>query len=98
MLKRQIAVNGDEDVDLPRRKSEQFAISNRCPTHLLCGLDLVIDDVTSQPPVDTFVEEDFHETDSISRSFACSRNAMTCSRVTDGKPSRNSSMESPASK
>ncbi len=27
-----------------------------------------------------------------------SKNAMTCSRVTDGKPSRKSSMESPASR
>src|SRR5450631_4824842 len=28
--------------------------------------------------------------------FAASRNAMTCSRLTEGKPTKNSSMESPA--
>src|SRR5262249_39936436 len=33
-----------------------------------------------------------------SRFFASSKKAMTCSRVTDGNPSRKSSMESSASK
>jgi hypothetical protein len=50
-----------------------------------------------EPPVNALVEENPHVTDATSRSFAASRKAMTCSRVTVGKPARNSSIESPAS-
>src|SRR5580700_9130130 len=51
-----------------------------------------------KPPVDALVEQNSHETDSTSFSFASSRKAITCSRVTAGKPPRNSSIESPASR
>src|SRR5262249_43304661 len=53
--------------------------------------------LAAEPPVDTLVEQHPHETVSISRSFASSRKAITCSRVPDGNPSRKSSMVSPAS-
>ena len=68
------------------------------PTHLTDGLDIVTDNVTRQAPVNALVEEDSHDTVSINRSFASSRKAMTCSRVTDGNPSRKSSIASPASR
>ena len=61
-------------------------------------LDLVADDVTGEAPVKALVEEDPHEKEAISRSFACSRKAMTCFLPTDGKPSRKSSIDSPASR
>jgi hypothetical protein len=63
----------------------------------LGGLHFVGGKLAAEAPVDALVEQHPHETVSISRSFASSRNAMTCSRVTDGNPSRKSSIVSPAS-
>jgi len=45
-----------------------------------------------------FVKKNPQEAAATTRSFASSRNAMTCSLETLGKPAKNSSMLSPASK
>ena len=53
--------------------------------------------VFRQSAINTLVEQEFQAA-SVTASFAPrSRKAMTCSRETDGKPSRKSSMVSPAS-
>ncbi len=80
-----------------RSKTDAADLCGR-PTHLTRGLDLVADDLARETPVNALVDEYFHEAAATRRSFACSRNSMTCSRVTEGKPARNSSMESPASR
>src|SRR6266436_8689929 len=54
------------------------------------GLNLVGSKLAAEAPVDKLVEQHPHETVSISRSFASSRKAMTCSRVTEGGTLRES--------
>jgi hypothetical protein len=54
--------------------------------HPICGLHFVGGKPATEAPVDTLVKQHPHETVSISRSFASSRKAITCSRVTDGNP------------
>src|SRR5208283_2380759 len=98
LLKGQVSIHRDEHVELWRGKGQQFSIFDGSPTHLTSGLNVVTDDITRQAPVDTFVEKNLHDAASITRSFASSRKAMTCSRVRDGNPSRKSSIESPASR
>lgn len=98
LLEGKIAVDRDEHVELPRRESGQLSIIDRDPPQLPRRHGLMAGDVARQPPIDAFVEEDPHFTVSTRRSFAASRNSMTCSRVTDGKPARNSSIDSPAFK
>src|SRR5207249_6629560 len=57
------------------------------------------DEIASESSIDAFVEQDLHFAAAASmHSFASSRNAITCSRETLGKPSRKSSIESPASR
>src|SRR5262245_57969103 len=51
-----------------------------------------------QSLIDAFVEQDLHLTSVRTRAFAVSSTATTCSRVTVGKPSKNSSIVSPASR
>jgi hypothetical protein len=55
-------------------------------------------DMQTVLPIDAFVEQDLHEAASTIRVLASSKKAMTCSRVTDGNPSRKSSIDSPASR
>lgn len=71
---------------------------NSRPPHLTRRPHLVPNDIPYKAPVDALVEEALHEAVATRRSFACSGNSMTCSRLTDGNPARNSSMESPASR
>jgi hypothetical protein len=98
LLEGKISIDRDEHVEFLRRQREQFPILDRSPAHPAGGHDLMTYQVAREPPIDAFVEENPHVTDSTSRSFAASRNSMTCARPTDGKPARNSSIESPASR
>ena len=56
------------------------------------------DDLARQAPVNAFIQKNSHEVDSMRRSFASSRNAMTCSPLTEGNPVTKSSIDSPASR
>ena len=98
LLKRQISINGHENVERSVGGRQKFSIPNGRPAHLARSLDIVPSDIARKTPVDTLVKEYLHEAAATRRSFACSRNSMTCSRLTEGKPARNSSMESPASR
>src|SRR5439155_1912513 len=91
LLKWQTSIDRHKHITMPDRKGKQLPIFDRSPAHLPGSLDVMADDVARQAPVNTFVEQNPHETDSMSRSLACSKKAITCFRVTDGKPSINSS-------
>jgi len=91
------SIEADKYVEVRRREGEQLAILERRPPHLPRGLYFVGCKLAAEWPVDALVEQHPHETVSISRSFASSRKTITCSRVTDGNPSRKSSIVSPAS-
>src|ERR1700722_15464088 len=95
---RQIPIDCNEHFESSRCQGKQLAILDRGPPHLFGGLDVVADNSARKAPIDALIEQDSHGTDSTSFSFASSRKAITCARVTVGKPSRNSSMESPASR
>src|SRR5208282_2355124 len=98
LLKGQVPIHRNEHVKTFRGKRQHFAVLDRRTTHLTGHFDVMTEDVTRQAPVDAFVEQDLHDAASITRSFASSRKAMTCSRVTEGNPWRKSSIDSPASR
>jgi hypothetical protein len=98
LLKGEVSIDRNEHVELFFSKRQQLTILDRRPAHLTSDLDVVTDDIAPQAPVDALVEKDLQDAASITRSFASSRKAMTCSRVTDGNPSRKSSIDSPASR
>ena len=54
-MKRQIAVNGDEDVEVFRRKREQLSVLYRRPAHLTGGLYLMASNVSCQPPINALI-------------------------------------------
>jgi hypothetical protein len=54
------------------------------------------DEIARDPPFGALVEKNPHAVVSRRLSFAASRKPTTCSRVTDGKPARKSSIYSPA--
>ena len=97
-MKREIVIDGDESVELTRSLGKQGAVVNTRPAEPRHRLNFVSMEVVSKPAVDTLVEQHSHGVVSINRSLAISRNAMTCSRATLGKPSRKSLMDSPASR
>jgi len=98
LLKCKISIDCNKHIEMLGCKLQQFSVCDRCPTHLARSLNLVPDDVACEAPINAFVKEHFHEVVSISRSFASSRKTITCCRVTDGKPARKSSIDSPASR
>jgi len=98
LLERKVTVGSDKHVNFSRCERGQFSVLDRRPAHLAGGHHLMIGEAAGQPPVDALVEKYLHSTVSTRRSFAASRNSMTCSRDTDGKPARNSSIDSPASR
>src|SRR4029077_1056033 len=98
LLVRQIPIHRHEHVKSFGSQGKQFAILNGGPSHLPGGSHVVTDKGAGKTPIDALVQQNSHEADSTSFSFASSRKAITCSRVTEGKPSRNSSIESPASR
>ena len=98
LLKSKIAVDGHKRVKLLLGQSEQVAVLDTCPTHLRNGQDFVSSDLLCKSAVDAFVLQNSREATGSIRAFASSRKAITCSRVTVGKPSRKSSIVSPPSK
>lgn len=68
------------------------------PAHLPNRLGVEAGQITKESRVDALVEQDSHRVPASTRAFVSSRNASTCSRVTEGKPSRKSSMDSPPSR
>ena len=98
LLKCKVPVDRDECIELPGGARQQCAVLDAGPAKLDNRTYFVSGDVASQSPVDTFVEQKPHDAVSINRSLANSRKEITCSRLTLGKPSRKSSIDSPASR
>ena len=84
LLKREISIDRKKNVELLCRKHQELAIDDRGPAHLTCRLHVMTDKIPRQAPIDALIEEDPQATDSISRFFASSRNATTCSRYCAG--------------
>ena len=97
LLKRQIAVDGYEDIELDLSQSQQLAVSNSGPSLPDDGMDFDRMDTFGKPTIHTLVEKNLQAASWTASVAARSRNATTCSRVTEGKPRRKSSIVSPAS-
>lgn len=98
LLKGKISVYGHENIELLFGEREKLTISHGRPPHLRHGADVVSGQFPREAAIHTLVEENPHEAFATIRAFASSRKATTWSRFTVGKPSRNSSMVSPASR
>ena len=90
-------INRHKDIELRLRESEQLAVLDTGPAGLRHRNHVTALDLFGQSTVDTLVEKKLHDATGIIRAFASSRKAITCSRVTVGNPSRNSSMVCPPS-
>src|SRR5690348_7204883 len=97
LLKRQVAIYDDEDLEAFFGKSQQVTVFDCRPSHLGDGLDLMPCNIFRQPTVNAFIKQYLHDAAATIRSLASSRKATTCSRLTVGNPSRKSSMVSPPS-
>lgn len=97
LLKRKVPIHCEKDIKFLLRLAKQFAVLKPCPPMAMNRDDLVLSQITRDAPINTFVEKNLQGAVDMVRFFASSRNAITCSRVTDGNPSRKSSMLSPAS-
>jgi hypothetical protein len=98
LLKRQIAIDSDENVVTILGKSEKVTVRLPRPTSLRNRADLVTEEFPREAPVYALVEQDPHVAEATTRAFASSRKAMTCSRFTVGNPSRKASIDSPPSR
>src|SRR6266545_2214373 len=98
LLEGEIPIDGNEHVKFFRGQRKQFAVLDGRPSHLVRGTDFVADNAAREAPINALVDKHFHEAVATRRSFACSRNSMTCSRLTEGNPARKSSMDSPDSR
>src|ERR1043166_2767080 len=99
LLRREPSIHGNKRVEFLFSQCKQFAILDSTPTAFLNRCDLMADEIARESAVNALVEQNLHFVAEASmHSFASSRNAMTCSRETLGKPSRKSSMESPPSR
>ena len=97
LLKRQIAVDSYEDIELGLRQSQELAVSNSRPSLSDDGMNFDCMDMFGEPTIHTFVEKNLQAASWTASVAARSRNATTCSRVTEGNPMRKSSIVSPAS-
>lgn len=71
----QVLIDGEECVKFPFCERKEAPIGYSRPTRLRHGLHLVTKQFARQPPINTFVERNFHWAAAIASSFACSKNA-----------------------
>jgi len=98
LLKRQVAIDREENVETILGKSQKVTVGLSCPASLRNSADLVTGEFPREAPVYALVEQYPHVAEATTRAFASSRKAMTCSRFTVGNPSRNASIDSPPSR
>ena len=99
LLTREFPIHCHECVKFFLRKGKQIAILNAGPASARYSSDFMTGQIVRESLINAFVEQQLHLDAAASmRSLASSRNAMTCSRETLGKPSRKSSIESPPSR
>jgi hypothetical protein len=98
LLEGKISIDSHQHVELLLSQGKQFTVLDSRPARLRERDHLVPLDCPGEATVDTFVEKDPHQETARMRVFASSKTAMTCSRLTVGKPSRKSSIVCPPSK
>ena len=84
MLKRQIAVHTYQYVEFLRRQREELSVLDARPAQLVRSFHVMTRDVACQTPIHALVKEYSHVEAATSWSFASSRKAITCSRLTEG--------------
>lgn len=60
LLKAQVAVGSEENVELHLGQREQFAVFNATPASFLNGYTIMPDQRAAQTPVETFINENAH--------------------------------------
>lgn len=102
LLMDEIAVDSYEDIKLGFRFPQECAVQPAGPAVLADSANSEAGQLALEPTGYALVEQDtcgiVHATRPRSASAACSRNCIACSRSTPGKSSRNSLIESPASR
>lgn len=88
-------VNRDEYIELALHTLQKWSVFDGSPSHLGHGLNLIVRESSLDTSIYALIKEDTH---SSRRSFANSMNWIACSRVTAGKPARNSSIVDPPSR
>lgn len=85
LLTRRLPIHGDERIEFLFRECQQVTVLNPAPAAFLNRSDLVADEIAREPTIHALIEEHLHFTAAAStRSFASSRNAITCSRESSG--------------
>src|SRR3954466_1527839 len=97
LLEGNIAVDGQENVELFFGECEQFAVLDASPPCLGNRSYRASDQFACESSIDTLIQQNSHRAAAMASSLPCSRKAIVCSRFTVGNPSRNSSSDSPAS-
>jgi hypothetical protein len=98
LLEWQVPIDSNEYVKVRGSQGQQLAVRDSLPTLICDGTNINSGEASRQANIDAFVQKDPQAASVTARVVACSRNAITCDRDTDGNPARNSSMESPASR
>jgi len=98
LLVRRILVDCQKDIKLRGGQSQQRSVLNMFPAELLYRSRVISTQVTQQTPINALVNQHLHSAYANTLALVSSKKAMTCSRLTDGKPLRKSSIESPASR
>lgn len=88
LLKGQVSIDRDQHVESSLSTFKEIPV---CP-------DREAFELPRQAAIYAFVKQDLQAASVVANVAPRSRNATTCSRVTDGKPSRKSSMVSPPSR
>ena len=60
LLEREIAVAGDEDLEVHLCQCQETAVLDASPAHFLDRLHLVTGQVASQPPIQALVQKQLH--------------------------------------
>src|SRR5437588_6540118 len=94
-------IDGQQDIESDGlRLIEQKAVPQRIPAHIGGRSDGVAREKSLEPPIEAMVNQYLHGFGSRSSkpARAARKTAWACSRVTPGKPSKNSSRGSPPSR
>ena len=100
LLKRElkVAVHGQEDIELERRSTEEFAVRNPSPPQIRDGPNAKEGELAGEASIDALIKQNLQAASITAREAPRSSRATTFARDTEGKPSRNASIVSPPSR
>jgi len=98
LLEREVSINRQEYVKFFLSSGKERAIRNAGPTLIVNRANLDASEMGGQARIHALIEEHSQAALCTASLAACSRNATTCARRTDGNPTKNSSILSPASR